>query len=128
MIVLHAKDFFHDGRGPELFKVHLASGSAHLLAIDFRSPDSNATKHLKFMGAQAFMFTPDEVVAYPAPVDWGRTERGALISLGQSDWLKSFSPVHLNGCAHIQAMFYDVLLDVICKDVAVGLGGFAGGP
>ncbi len=128
MLVLNADDFYHDGRGPKLLKVHLANGSAHLLAIDFRSPGSDETKHLKFTGAQAFMFTPDEVVSYPTPVDWGATERGALVSLGRSDWLESFSPIHLTDCAHIQAMFYDELLDVICKDVTVGLGGFSGGP
>ncbi len=101
MLVLNADDFYHDGRGPKLLKVHLANGSAHLLAIDFRSPGSDETKHLKFTGAQAFMFTPDEVVSYPTPVDWGATERGALVSLGRSDWLESFSPIHLTDCAHI---------------------------
>ena len=128
MLVLHAKEFFHDGRGPELLEIHFASTSSHLLAIDFRNPDSNATNHLKFTGAQAFMFTPDEAVSRPTPVDWGATGQGALVSLGRSDWLESFSPMHLNDCVHIQAMFYDEQLDVICKNVAVGLGGFAGGP
>ena len=126
MFVMHAKEFFHDGRGPELLKVHLVN--AHLLAVDFRNPDTDQVNHLRFVGAQVFMFTPDEVVAYPTAVDWGTTGFGALVSLGRSDWLETFSPLHLTDCSHIQAMFYDQLLDVICKDVSVGHGAFAGGP
>lgn len=122
MRVLCEDTFYHDGRGPTLVHVHLAEGSAHLLAIDYVLPDSdgslNYTKHLLFRQVQAYMFTPEEVENYPtAHVDWSETGRGALVSLGRSAWLASFSQRHLHLCEHYRAMFYDELLDVICEGV-----------
>jgi hypothetical protein len=128
MHVIHPKDFFHDGRGPELIAVHLASKSSHLLAVDFKNPDSSQVMHLKFLRAQAYMFTPEEVENYATTVvDWGKTGNGALVSLGRSTWLKSFNPRHLERCEHIRIMFYDEYLDVLCEDVVVGSGSYGSG-
>jgi len=129
MRVVDPQKFFHDGRGPTLRAVHLAPNSAHLEAIDFVPPDTEqnpgAVFHLRFIKAQAYMFTPEEVENYArSEVNWGETNMGALVSLGRSSWLQSFSPRHLGNCEHFRAMFYDELLDVICEDVLVVPGQF----
>jgi hypothetical protein len=132
MKVVHANQFFHDGRGPELVRVHIANNSSHLLAIDFYTPDavhdSDHIKHLRFVNAQSYMFIPEEVHNYSlTEVDWSKTEKGALISLGQSSWLNSFSPRHLDNCEHFRAMFYDEFLDVICESVQILPGSYQNG-
>ena len=128
MHAIHPKDFFHDGRGPELIAVHLANKSSHLLAIDFKNPDSSQVKHLKFLCAQTYMFTPEEVENCTTSLaDWGKTDNGALVSLGRSAWLESFNPQHLERCEHIRAMFYDEYLDVLCEDVVVCNGAYGSG-
>jgi hypothetical protein len=128
MHVVHRTEFFHEGRGPELLSVHLAKGSSHLLAIDFRNPDSTQVRHLKFQQAQAYMFTPEEVENYArTSVDWGATDGGSLVSLGRSSWLESFSPRHLARCSHFRVMFYDEFLDVLCENVNVFDGAYASG-
>ncbi len=132
MRIVHLKDFFHDGRGPTLVAVHLASHSAHLLAIDYRLPDSQLVpaplQHLKFVRAQVYMVTPEEVENYASTsVNWGATNGGALVSLGRSQWLESFNPFHLSKCEHFRAMFYDEFFDVICEDIQVGQGAYQDG-
>jgi hypothetical protein len=129
MRVVHADSFFHDGRGPTLVAVHHAPKSAHLLAIDFKAPDSEAApapiQHLRFVRAQAFMFTPEEVENYETTlVNWGKTGMGALVSLGKSSWLRSFGQQHLAACEHFRVMFYDEYLDVICEQVHVKSGPY----
>jgi hypothetical protein len=129
MRVVHPKTFFHDGRGPTLVQVHLSSKSSHLEAIDFKVPDSEDSpapvQHLKFVHAQTFMFTPEEVESYETTqVDWGATGMGAMVSLGKSAWLKSFSPRHLEKCEHYKVMFYDEFLDVICEQVLLEDGAY----
>ncbi len=129
MRIVHAKSFYHDGRGPTLLNVHIASGSSQLLAVDFALPDAgreDPNHHLRFVGAQAFLFTPEEVENYEtAKVDWSATGKGALVSLGESSWLKSFSPQHLSKCEHFKVMFYDEFLDVICEQVLIESGVFS---
>lgn len=55
---------------------------------------------------------------------WAATNRGALVSLGKTAWLKSFDSRHLERCEHFRAMFYDDFLDIVCEDVAVETGYF----
>jgi hypothetical protein len=127
MRIVHSESFYHDGRGPSLIKVHLAPNSAHLLAIDFALPDakSGEHQHLRFIKAQAYQFTPEEVENYSnSLVDWGSTNKGALVSVGKSAWLKGFSQQHLANCEHYRVMFYDEILDVICEQIVVDLGSF----
>ena len=133
MRVIAKSGFYHDGRGPELLKVHLSSRSAHLVAVDYSPPDWDGeavgVRHLAFARAQSFMFTPEEVENYSSSsVDWGATERGALVSLGRTSWLASFAPIHLGRCEHFRAMFYDYFLDVICEDVLAHEGPYDPGP
>ncbi len=132
MRAIYPQEFFHDGRGPTLVAVHLARNSAHLEAIDFRLPDSqdipSSLQHLRFLRAQAYMVTPEEVENYSnTSVNWGATGGGALVSLGRSQWLTSFSPRHLDKCEHFRVMFYDEFFDVICEDIRIGQGAYKDG-
>jgi hypothetical protein len=109
--------------------VHLSPRSAHLVAIDYSPPDRDdeavGVRHLKFVKAQVFMFTPEEVENYQtSAVDWGATGKGAFVSLGKTAWLGSFAQQHLGRCAHFRGMFYDYILDVICEDVFSVEGAF----
>lgn len=129
MRVVYQEEFFHDGRGPTLIAVHLAPRSAHLTAIDYRVPDSADSpaqiQHLLFTHAQTFMFTPEEVENYASDIiNWADTKNGALVSLGRSPWLESFSPLHLSKCEHFHAMFYDEFLDVLCEAITIKDGAY----
>lgn len=131
MRIVHAEQFFHDGRGPTLVAVHLAPDSAHLEAVDFKLPDSQdnpaPVQHLRFVKAQTYMFTPEEVENYrTSAVNWGATNAGSMVSLGKSAWLHSFSPIHLDRCEHYKIMFYDEFLDVLCEQVLIQGGPYTG--
>jgi len=74
------------------------------------------------------MFTPDELVDYSrSSLDWSAAEGAALVSLGRSSWLNSFSLVHLSRCSHFRAVFYDEILDVLCESIDVADGPYASG-
>jgi hypothetical protein len=127
--VVCGETFYHDGRGPTLVCVHLDRGSACLRAIDYELPDSDGSppwkRHLLFHRAQVFMFTPEEVENYlTSVVDWSATDYGAMVTLGKSTWLSSFNQQHLERSEHYRAMFYDVLLDVVCERVTTEPGYF----
>jgi hypothetical protein len=123
---LHVKDCWHQGRGPELKRVHYDESGTVLRAIDYSNPDGN-TRHLLFKEPQVFMFTPEEVENYGSSVvNWTDTGRAALVCLGRSPWLASFNPYYLKECLHFRVMFYDDFLDVICQGVDVQPGLYLG--
>lgn len=126
MRVVLRQEFFHDGRGPELAKIHYGYEGRMLLAADYRNPDDSGTWHLLFLKPQVFMLTPEEVENYEASgVDWGATDKGAAVCLGRSPWLQSFSQRHLAKCEHYRFMFYDEFLDIICEGVEAKRGAYA---
>jgi hypothetical protein len=59
------EQFYHDGRGPELQKVHYKSngrvivGTDYYLAYQPYTPEN--LRHVKFIKPQAFMLTPEEL-------------------------------------------------------------------
>lgn len=120
--------FYHDGRGPELQKVHYVGKGAVLKAIDYFNPDYDGTpenlKHLLFLRPQVFMFTPEEVYNFGEGINWGEYNNAAIACLGKSKWLESFSPRYLEKCLHFQVMFYDEFLDVICEGIEAKSKGF----
>jgi hypothetical protein len=123
---IHAEECWHEGRSPELKRVHYDDRGTVLKAIDYVNPDGNK-RHLIFIKPQTFMFTPEEVENYGASVvSWTDTGRAALVCVGRSPWLASFAPYHLKECLHFRIMFYDVFLDVICREVAVQTGLYLG--
>jgi len=120
--------FFHDGRGPELQCVHWSHQGRILSAIDYLNPDHAGVKdlrHVRFDRVQVVMVTSEEVVDYGRQGDHFATLRpAAMVDLGRSTWLESFSPRHLAKCRHVQLMFYDELFDVICEGVSCHAGAF----
>jgi hypothetical protein len=70
-----SESFYHDGCGPELKQVHYIGQGAILRAIDYFNPDEEYApenlKHLLFLRAQVFMFTPEEVYNYESAIKWG---------------------------------------------------------
>ena len=96
MKIILEKEFYHEGRGPELIRVHYRNQGSIIEAIDFYNPDDvydqACLKHLQFIGSQAFCFTPEEEYSQGFPsVDWREFGKAAAINLEKSDWYKSFT-------------------------------------
>ncbi len=70
------------------------------------------------------MITPEEVINYTQLSYIAEHRPAAMFNLGKSNWLKSFSQLHLEKCNHYQLLFYDELLDVIAEGVEFGKGKF----
>lgn len=109
---LFSDQFFHNGRGPVLERVHWAHHGAVLAAIDYFNPDTRGPidlRHVRYgtLGDHA-------VVHHPA----------GLFDLGRTPWLESFSPQYLTACRHFRLKFHDELFDVICMAVTCQTGGF----
>ena len=127
---IFSDQFYHDGRGPELQKVHYEFDGRTIAAADYYLADKPYTKdnlkHIRFVMPQVFMFTPEEVESYvPMFNPWNGENRFALVNFGKSSWLKSFNPFHLDKCSHFRCMFYDEFLDIICEEIQIGLGGYS---
>jgi hypothetical protein len=130
--VVHREDFYHEGRGPELQALHVSRHGALLEAIEYFLPDAvyepEHLRHLLFVRSQVFMVTPEEVENYGAsPVAWDQCGGGAMVTLGRSPWLLSFSQRHLEHCEHFRLMFYDQYVDVICEGVESKRGAYVAG-
>ncbi|NIT60696.1 MAG: hypothetical protein GWN00_32180, partial [Aliifodinibius sp.] len=115
-------EFYHDGRGPELIKVHYSANGSSIIVLDYYNPDvaynEKYLRHLKFIKPQVFMFTPEEVQNYSARGnDWGNYDNTEILCLEKSDWLTSFKERHLQNCKHYRVMFYDEFLDIICEGI-----------
>lgn len=124
---IHVESFYHDGRGPELVKMHWGRRNVGLLAIDYFPPDvvhdDASICHVRFKGLQVCMTTPEEVVK-ALPMGLAAHRPAAMFNLGKDAWYNEFSPRHLSECSHFQLMFYDDLVDVICEDLYCAQGAF----
>ena len=124
------EEFHHDGRGPELQRVHYCDRGATIQAIDYFNPEDVYEpvylKHLLFTKPQVFMFTPEEVAnCQKSQVDWSKVGNAAIVLLGKSEWLQSFDQMHLGRCDHYLIMFYDEFLDIICVGIQAKQGGYS---
>lgn len=117
--------FWHEGRGPELLRLHWDSSGTILRGADYHNPDRGSTtpvRRVRFARAQVAMITPEEVIDYATLGPLLATHRpAAMFDLGRSPWLESFAPRHLERCHHFRLMFYDQLVDVIAEGVEAGL-------
>ena len=128
LVPIHTDIFYHDGRGPELQHVHWSHRGAVLRAIEYYNPDdtydSLALKHVLFDACQVVQITPEEIIQYARVATHLAGSSAAMFDLGRSDWLASFSPLHLKACSHFRLMFYDELVDVICERITCVRGPF----
>jgi hypothetical protein len=128
---INIDNFYHDGRGPELQRVHWGLRGTQLQAIEYYNPDDVyddvSLKHVRFHGFQAVQVTPEEVIDYgELGQRFNRDRPAAMYDLGKSLWLKSFNPHHLSACSHFQLLFYDELFDIICESVTCHNGAYTG--
>lgn len=125
MIPVHVEAFWHEGRGPELLRLHWDSSGTILRGADYHNPDRGSTtpvRRVRFARAQVAMITPEEVIDYATLGPLLATHRpAAMFDLGRSPWLESFAPRHLERCHHFRLMFYDQLVDVIAEGVEAEL-------
>lgn len=128
---IHIEFFYGPGRGPSLKRLCWSERGGKLLAAEFTPPDYALREdlhHVQFFGTQVAMITPEEVINYGKMNSYLTEHRPAMMfNLGKSEWLKSFSPLHLGKCNHYQLLFYDELLDLIAEGVEVGKGKFSPG-
>lgn len=118
---------YHEGRGPTLTAVRYANAGRSIRAVEYDNPDADRdeTKHLVFIKPQVHMWTPEEVYQNHVLEDyWAEFRPAAIVSLGRSPWLCSFSSQHLTRCSHYQIMFYDEYLDIICEDIVYRQGAY----
>src|SRR5216684_8713301 len=111
---IHADSFYSEGRGPELQRVRWSQRGTQLRAIEYYNPDdvhdAASLRHLRFDGFQVVLITPEEVVDYTELGSrLAATRPAAMLDLGRSAWVETFSPRHLSACRHFQLMFYDQL-------------------
>ena len=119
-----------EGRGPELRRAHFRGKGLSLIALDYLNPDSASEKemrHLIIHRGQAHQYTPEEVYQSSRDsISWGPAiNQAAVVSLGRSDWLLSFSQRHLGNCRHYRIMFYDEWLDIICENITAAMGPYS---
>lgn len=120
-------EFWRDGRGPELRRVVWNADGTVILAIEYLNPDwtneETDLRHVIIKRPQAVQITPEEVVS---PDQYGTRyvdhPRAAMFDLGRSDWLESFMPTHLVSSRHVQMLFYEQLIDVVCDGVRCAAG------
>lgn len=127
---IFTEQFYHDGRGPGLLKVHYKFEGRVIVAADYYLSDKSCTpenlRHLKFLSPQVFMFTPEEVENYDSEFNpWEGEYKFALVNFGKSTWMENFSPHHLSKCNHFRCMFYDEFLDIICEEIEIGHGSYS---
>ncbi len=123
--------FSSDGRGPQLGRLHWrTAGSPSLAAIDYSNAavghGTQGDYHVRVVGCQAIMITPEEVIGdRQLPDNLSDLRPAALFDLGRSEWLMSFNQTHLSRCRHYQLLFYDELVDIICDAIEIHEGSFA---
>jgi hypothetical protein len=87
-----------------------------LQALEYYNPedtyDDAHIRHVRIIKSQVIMCTPEEVINY-ATFKPGPHGGAAAFDCGKSEWLKSFSQLHLTKSSHYQLMFYDKLYDII---------------
>jgi hypothetical protein len=124
---IHVAEFWHEGRGPELRRVLWNSSGTSIRAIEYVNPDwtsaDMAVRHVIFQAPQVVQITPEEVIgADQLGTRYADHRPAAMFDLGRSTWLESFASGHLARCRHIQMLFYDELIDVICEGADCGVG------
>ena len=120
-------EFQHDGRGPELIRVHWDQSGSVLRAVDYRNPSDGQSRHVVFLRPQVVAIVPEEVINYDDDAlgaSLAAFAPAAAFDVGRSSWLESFAPRHLARCRHFQLMFYDQLFNVICEGLVFHTGDF----
>jgi hypothetical protein len=117
------KEFYHDGRGPELQQTIWGFRGARLEGFTYYNPDDiydeNSLKHLKLEKVEAYMMAGEEV--HPNILYSGES-KAAIVEVIDSPWLAQFDSPHVSDCKHYQISFYDEIYDVICKEITPGQG------
>ena len=123
---IHVEEFWQEGRGPELRRMIWSRDGTVIRAIEYLNPDwksESDLRHVTFERPQVVQITPEEAVSWGISGSrFGEHRPAGMFDLGRSTWLESFAPRHLAKCRHIQLLFYDQLVDVICEGVACGSG------
>jgi hypothetical protein len=120
---IHVAKFFHDGRGPELQRVHWDLTGVCIQRLDYFNPDDvhepASLRCVVVTRPHVLMITPEEVIDYAKVGGDALVNHrpAAMFDLGTSDWLKTFSQRHRGSCRHFRLFFYDELIDLIAEGV-----------
>jgi hypothetical protein len=78
-----------------------------------------------FYGLQVVQLVPEEVHSYWHSAEYEPGTRTGVWEVFESDWLARFHPRHLANHKHFILEFYDVLVEVIARDLIFGRGEFS---
>ena len=120
---IHERDFYHDGRGPELQRVRWKHNGVILHGFEFYNPgdvyEVANLKHLILHKVEAHAMAGEEV---HGDIRATAQSKAAIFRIEESPWKRSFQQSHLKSCHHFQIMFYDEIYDVICESISFGSG------
>ncbi len=76
-----------------------------------------------FDGLQAILVAGEEVHSgwYMNLID-KNISRSWIWKVNESDWMKTFIPMHLSGHEHFVLEFYDDIVEIVCKQLIFGTG------
>jgi hypothetical protein len=87
--------------------------------------EDNSTAWVIFHGLQVSQFVPDEVhTGWHFGFLSENAQRTGVWEVLESEWLKRFSPRHLEHHRHFILVFYDDVVEVIAEDLIFGRGEF----
>ena len=132
--------FSFDGRGCELVRwiydaeLHLPDsqegfaalpGDIHGAQYLFGNGEGENEAWVIFHGLQVAQFVPEEVHSHWHFNMVGEDhESSGVWEIEDSEWIKTFSPIHLGKHKHFIIEFYDELVELICRDLIFGDGKF----
>src|SRR5712672_774431 len=104
--------FYASGRGPTLRCVIRGEDGSRVRGFEYHRidepNDAAHLRHISIIRPQVVLLTPEEVIDYSVwAAGFGQHVGAGALDLGRSDWLRSFSPLHLSKCRHFQLLFYD---------------------
>jgi hypothetical protein len=117
------REFYHDGRGPELQRVIWGMNGVVLRGFEYYNPNDeykeDDLKNIKLEGVEAYSMASEEVHSNILATG---DSQAAIFEVLESKWLESYLDTHLEKCKHFQIMFYDEIYDVICEKIECGSG------
>lgn len=117
------KEFYRDGRGPELRQCIWSHSGKKLEGFTYYNPDDlyddSNLKHLLLEKVECYMLSGEEV--HPN-ILYSIKSKAAIFEVVDSQWLKQFNSPHVSDCKHFQIVFYDEIYDIICSTIVLGKG------
>lgn len=116
---------------PELHKIRYSEDGKTIQAIEFHKPGvpANSTNicHVKFRNVAVYLVTLEKAFDQQLIVDWhNHKTRAAIARVEKSEWLRSYPSLPSQKFQHLQLLFRQAVLDIICESFEEKKGTFYG--